>query len=765
MGDPYSVTQILWSTDPMTQRAIGMVLGLALVSAVAIFIPLIVRLIRLFMFDRRLREWVDESTSAPIAKGNAKKVGLERSFDHEELRGLFANSPIPASYEEFERRWTTALLAEGINRAPIRMMDIFDERPLLPFGPRRSLLPVMPGLFLGVGVFAALTGLIPSLASMAADNLSVDARSAWMATHLGLALRASAWGFICAIGATLSGRLIEGAFDARSHSLDEIVEGAFGSVSPGELAEITRQTQQRSLDTLGKELTQFANELNERLDRGLQRIEHSTARSASLVSQEQRGALHTIVQELSLSVRQGVEHHLSELRDALQRAVEHQASVTGGLAETFERMVENSNIQDRVASTLADSAQALEAAANAMRESATEMKPILEHLGTTSHGLADTAERIVDTQQVVARTAEGVRSSLEHAAAGLDDQRKFIELSLVEIRRALVGLGDGLGDSLQRSLHEVDDALGGTVGQLRKTLAESNETIERLAVPIRAAEGMTRETHVALDRVRGEVEALGQWMNQAVKPLRSGLAEVGSQAEEIARTMAEFTNHVRQIDKTMEALREEIHGESRRLQETGSELSRRLKLASDTVGLFEGTSPDSARRPRSEAAAAPREHSWSPAPQARGSESSHSPPSHISDDADLNSMDASNTSNGPNSGKAFGLDQAADEVEDTPDSAGRELASSGYRFGAPRTQGPDPYERFEGDHEPPSNVRSFPPRDGEPGDELKLSGLLGPRTSNDLTPASRKSDPSGNTSRKKKSDKRRKSKRSSDKSE
>ena len=139
--------------------------------------------------------------------------------------------------------------------------------------------------FLGVGVLAALAGLIPSLTSMASDASSADTGTAWMATQLGMALRASAWGFICAIGASLSGRLIEGAFDARSHGLDELVESAFGSVSPGELAEITRQTQQKSLETLGSELSRFANELNERLDRGLQRIEQSTARSANLVSQ------------------------------------------------------------------------------------------------------------------------------------------------------------------------------------------------------------------------------------------------------------------------------------------------------------------------------------------------------------------------------------------------------------------------------------------------------------------------------------------------
>lgn len=713
MGAPSPLSQILWSTDPTTQHAIWVVVGLALAFVATVYLPLTFRLVRLFLLERQLRGLADY--------GMPQDAKAQREVLHRDIRSLLSDSPVATAFQEFERRWKTAVLTEGVDRAPVRLIDVLDERPLLPFGPRRSLLPVLPSLFLGVGVFAAVVGLIPSLGSAAEEMLSGSAQSTWMATQLGLALRATAWGFLCALVASLAGRLIEGAFEARGHALDDIVEEAFGSVSPGELAEITRQTQQQSLDRLGRELTQFANELSQRLDRGLQRIEQSTARAANLVSQEQRGALHTVVQELSLSVRQGVEHHLSELRGALQRAIEHQTSVTGGLAETFERMVENSNIQDRVARTLAESAGAVEKASHAMRDSTIEMKPMLEHLSATSQSLSSTAEHINDTQQVVARTAEGVRGALEHAAAGVDDQRQFIDLSLSEIRRSLAGLGDGLSESLQRSLREVDSVLSVTVGQLRDTLAESNDTIDRLAGPIRAAEGTTRETHVALDRVRTEVEALGQWLNQAAKPLRGGLMDIDGRAEEIARTLNEFTNHTRQIDKTMEALRVEIHEESRRLQGTGSELGRRLQLASDAVGLLESATSEAARRARPETTSTPRERTWSPAPRDRGLDASHTASPPRADDANgFRAPTADRHHDGPT--------ELAEPARDpAPTEAGRDTpAPPGYRLGAPRAQGPDPYARFEGSSAPPSNVRHFPTRDRELGDDLKLSGLLGP---------------------------------------
>ena len=79
-----------------------------------------------------------------------------------------------------------------------------------------------------------------------------------------------------------------------------------------------------------------------------------------------------------------------------------------------------------------------------------------------------------------------------------------------------------------------------------------------------------------------------------------------------------------------------------------------------------------------------------------------------------------------------------------PTEAGRDTpAPPGYRLGAPRAQGPDPYSRFDGGSAPPSNVRHFPTRDRELGDDLKLSGLLGPsdRFANDDARTRSKEEP------------------------
>ncbi|MEZ4334828.1 MAG: hypothetical protein R3F35_23970 [Myxococcota bacterium] len=644
MTDPASLAQILWSDDPLTRRALWTIIALVVPIAVAVFTPAIVRLLRLYLLERRLRDTADEyEPKGPAAQRSA-------------LREWVRDSALQRHFEEFERRWSRAQLAEGGERAPIRLLDVLEDRPLLPFGPRRSLLPALPGLFLGIGVLGAIAGLIPGLAALGsptgaiAEGAGAAASSGPadpLALQLGLALRATAWGFIAAISAQLVGRLVEGGFEARSRGLDEVLARAYRAVSPGELAEIERQTQQRALETLGRELTQFAHELNERLERGLQRIEQSSSRAASLVSQEQRGALHTVVQELSLTVRQGVEHHLNELRTALQRTVEYQSTVTNGLSESFERMAENAALQDRVAHALAESANALDAA---------------------THTLA----------------SEGPAAQL-------------------------------VGSS--------DDAM-------------------RAADP------------AAIARIRDEQAAFAARL-----------------AGELGQALRGFTEQVEQIDRTMAALRADLQDEVRNgptslapaaEMEPGESAISTSSPAPRSAPAAPTPATASATPRRPDHGLAPEERSWSAAPiDRRGSGPAGprpAPPSNATPppapaytaatstpttespppmEPAARPRPAANPTAGtrapsPESGSPIVPPSPTSSPASAPASAdgplGRELSLSGFRVGAPRALGPDPYERLAGGGAPPSNVRPFPTRERELGDDLKLSGLLGPST-------------------------------------
>jgi hypothetical protein len=137
----------------------------------------------------------------------------------------------------------------------------------------------------------------------------------------------------------------------------------------------------------------------------------------------------------------------------------------------------------------------------------------------------------------------------------------------------------------------------------------------------------------------------------------------------------------------------------------------------------------------------------------------------------VDATEPSNASDPTDTLQMAGLDRGANDVNPTRDGAERGDATSGQRVGSPRAEGPDPYNRFDGDPERASNIRRFSTHDQEPGDDLKLSGLLGPSTSDGRgheSAGAKSTDGSrpdvGETSSQN-SDKRRRSARASDESE
>ena len=78
-------------------------------------------------------------------------------------------------------------------------------------------------------------------------------------------------------------------------------------------------------------------------------------------------------------------------------------------------------------------------------------------------------------------------------------------------------------------MNPVLENLGSTSEALQKTadhIVDTQREVSRTAEGMRGTEGSTHEIHLALDRVKGEVEVLAQWLNEAAKPLRAGLADV-----------------------------------------------------------------------------------------------------------------------------------------------------------------------------------------------------------------------------------------------
>lgn len=577
MKSPNSATglfDLLWSSDPTSQTAIGLVAFTFLLAVALVYAPLLLRWWRISTLSRAVR----------MAAGDSDRPN---PVQRNEVQSAFADSLLESEWALFLQRWRAALTDGVAERSPVRFLDVLEDHPLLPSGARRALLPALPSIFLAIGLLGAFVGLGLALSSGSFSAGDGAAATNAIASQVGLSLRAALWGLGLSVVAGILGRLIDGAFEGLGADLDRSVQRCFPLVSASELTSFGQRAQHESLVALGSELTRFTNDLTERVDRGLQRIERSTASAASLVSAEQRAGVQKVVSELAMQVRAGVDAHLSELVGALERATEHQDTVTGGIAAAFNQMADQSEAHARVTRMLDAATATVEAASGSFRQTVVDFQPVLQHLRETGVSLQRTSERIETTHAIVAKAAEDVRLSLQHAASAVGDQRDFVEVSLGEIRATLDALSTGLGENLNKALRSVDDALGQTVGRLRETITESNDTIERMAGPIRSAEGTARELHSGLERVRSELTGLGDWLAQAMKPVRTTLTQLDEKTSEVSRALVSFGDRALGMDKTMDALRGDLREEGRKFRATTAELSRKLGQASEALSALE----------------------------------------------------------------------------------------------------------------------------------------------------------------------------------
>jgi len=572
--DPF-LLRLLWADDGATQSAILFVLAVAFVSFAFVYAPLIVRLIRIGMLDRSLRR-------------ASRSDHLSHDARQDMMAMLAGRSPLAWHWTQFATRWVGAQLAEQQVRAPVRLLEVIDEQPLLPTGIRRSLLPALPGILLAAGVIGTFIGLTGAITTAAGGD---EAAGMVSTGQLGLALRSSIWGLLLALGASVTGRVLQGGFDYYSASLDRSVARAFTAVSPGELASLSAQAQRQSVERLGNELAHFTEDLAQRLDRGLQRIERSTASAANLVSQEQRSVLEHVVLELSQQVQRGVEQHLGSLHEMLARTVDQQGAVTGALRETFDQLTQDAQRHARVTHALQQAGAPVESASTSLSSTARDFGPLLDSLRETSGSILQTVDVMSSTQREASRGTEGVRDSIEYATAAMREQRAFVESGLGEIRGALEAMNTGLGESLGEALRDVDDALDKTVGRLRDTILSSNETIERMTGPVRAAEDTTRELHTVLEHVRGEVAGLGERLGRAIEPLSTTLGALEGRTNDITYALVDFGDRSRDVDRTIQDLRGEIHDHGRKFSQSSSELVHQLRDTSDALQSFDQTPP------------------------------------------------------------------------------------------------------------------------------------------------------------------------------
>ena len=290
---------LLWPQDPDARFAISIVCGLSLVAFATLYLPSLWRLIRLKRLSRRLDEILGSDT--PLAERR------------EEVATAFGNSPARSLGADFIERWKGARPDPAVEVSSARISDLLEERPLLPRGPRSSILAALPSLLLAIGVlatFVALTHTLSEATPVSSDRAVVEqssepgspqivgdlrARQSWdterLAHRITLALHASLWGILLCLLSGLAIRWLEGGELACGDAISESMGRIFPSLSKSEAAAFAVQARSRRDEQLAERMTEVQTSFMTRLEAGLGRIEEAMRHSVGAVSEDPREEL------------------------------------------------------------------------------------------------------------------------------------------------------------------------------------------------------------------------------------------------------------------------------------------------------------------------------------------------------------------------------------------------------------------------------------------------------------------------------------------
>lgn len=206
---------LAWSPDGSGRFPLLVLALIAVLAGAALYLPLLWRWIGIARLDRRL---------VHAARDRSNDGQIQR----EELAAFFRRSPVEFQWTEFDRRWSRAQTGGSMGEGPVRFANTLHQWPLLPVGIRRSALDALPGLLVATGILGAILVLSHSLGRPDAETGQVA-----IVQLVAVALRAPLWGLALAIFAGVAGRLIQGAFDHYSESLDQLVGCALGPMPDG----------------------------------------------------------------------------------------------------------------------------------------------------------------------------------------------------------------------------------------------------------------------------------------------------------------------------------------------------------------------------------------------------------------------------------------------------------------------------------------------------------------------------------------------------
>lgn len=580
--------------DPLTFCSLAFIASVFLLSALFLLMPLWARTRQI----KNVRRKCTKLRPANAAAAETARSGI--------LENLTSRRWLAASARDFDRKWRGSYLEDyAAAIGDFSLADFLHPANVVPRMASRQVAGVIPGILVALGILGTFLGLVQGLPALGSSSQVFDPSQlsnliGAITKSLSLAFWTSILGISCSVSFLFFDRMLIQRIENEVQWLSDIVAAAYPILPREELDRIQLNLIKNGVDTLrhlGTDLASnlanvitpaFGKAVKTELAPTMQEVSRSLARLADLMGQTQIDSLKAIVEGAVGSMNTAMGAHLEGLTASIKTTVAAQQELNNALSAFHEqiddsaaRQIELSQRVSQAADALANSLDRLENVSAVLGTAAEQIAAAARTAEASAAAATESHRRAVEAQRELRDAVENETLSLKAAredlVAAWNATVEHARSAISQIQEATRELGEGIGESLIKTLETFDGSAARIVSHFSGTLSQLDASIAELppiAQALRDAGEQILSSSNASAAALEKLESLvaGRFSDTVREAMEASDRTIGA-VENIQRTVAGTTALSDQLALSSQKLMEAadafigVQSQTRRLAE------------------------------------------------------------------------------------------------------------------------------------------------------------------------------------------------------
>ncbi|MDM7995627.1 MAG: MotA/TolQ/ExbB proton channel family protein [Acidobacteriota bacterium] len=487
----------VYSKDPLTVFSLAFITLVFLLSVILLLIPLWIRTRQI----QKLRKQCVKQQPADASLAGSARASILKTLTSYRWMKPFAL--------EFDRRWRGAFLEEyAAALGEFRLSDSMDPINILPRVANRQLAGVIPGILVALGILGTFMGLVLGLPELKTNVQAYDtAELSRLIANITKSLSLAFWTSICGISYSILflffDRMLMQRVENEVEQLSNAVANSYRTLSADEMGRIQFNLIKNGVDTLrhlGADLASnlaniitpaFGEAVKAELAPTMQEVSVTLGKLADLMGKTQMESLKAVVEGAVGSMNSAMGEHLQNLAGTIETTVAAQHEMNTALS-AFRKQMDDSAIRQieltqttlKAADTLGTSLDKLERIANSLGIAADQIAAAARSAETSAAAAVESHRTALQAQKelndAVEKQTDSLRAAREDLVSAWNATVEQARSAIYQIQEATRELGEGIGESLVKTLETFDGAAARIVGHFSGTLSQLDASIGEL---------------------------------------------------------------------------------------------------------------------------------------------------------------------------------------------------------------------------------------------------------------------------------------------